>query len=204
MVQALDHPFIVKAIQSFNDDKYMYTVMEYLEGTELEEHINKREENDQHFEEKEVQEIMFKILQGICHMHKKGIAHRDLKPENIMIDQDNNPKIIDFGLGRDTQQGKITFNEMVGSPLYMAPEIILGEPHGIQCDIWSVGIILFKMLSGNFPFRERNIYDNIINQPVLFLNDRIPPLAQNLITGLLDKSFSTRLTASQALEHPWF
>ena len=64
-------------------------------------------------------------------MHKKGIAHRDLKPENIMIDQDNIPKIIDFGLGRDTQQGKRQLNSMVGSKLYMAPEILLGEPHGI-------------------------------------------------------------------------
>ena len=93
---------------------------------------------------------------------------------------------------------------MVGSKLYMAPEILLGEPHGIQCDIWSMGIIVFRMLSGTFPFSLRNIDDAIVNQPLVFLNDKITPLAMNLISGLLDKSYSSRLTAGQALNHPWF
>jgi serine/threonine protein kinase len=96
---------------------------------------------------------------------------------------------------------------MVGSKIYMAPEIIRGEPHGIPCDIWSMGIILYTMLSQDYPFSFRNIDDEILNAPVLYLNEKwngISPEARNLISMLLNKQDSTRITAKQALDHPWF
>ena len=96
---------------------------------------------------------------------------------------------------------------MVGSKIYMAPEIIKGEQHGIACDMWSIGIILYTMLSNEYPFNLRNIDEEIINSPVLYLGERwndISIEARTFISQCLAKDESERLTASQALQHLWF
>ena len=124
-----------------------------------------------------------------------------------MIDQDGNPKVIDFGLSKDTWGNTRKLNSMVGSKMYMAPEIIRNEQHGLPCDMWSIGIILYTMLSNDYPFNVRNIDEEIMNTPVLYLGERwkdISVEARAFISSCLAKNDCDRLTAFEALNHPWF
>ena len=158
-------------------------------------------------DEKEACSIIHKILLGLNHVHSVGVIHRDIKPENIMVDETGEPKIIDFGLSKDTVIHGEADTRIVGSKIFMAPEIFEGFPHTLACDIWSLGVILFMMLSGQYPFNMRNLEKDIVESPVLFLGpswDSVSQTGKSLILGMLAKDSGARLTARQALAHPWF
>lgn len=125
-----------------------------------------------------------------------------------MIDNDSDPRIIDFGLSKDTKEGTKLLRSYVGSKLYMAPEILQGHGHSYPCDMWSMGIIIYQMLCGNFPFNGKNIEHDINETPVTFYPgfgwDNISRSAKDLVFLLLDKNSGSRITASQALNHEWF
>ena len=140
--------------------------------------------------------------------------HRDLKPDNIIVDPNSGkPTIIDFGLSKDIEvsqraKGQTQSTYIVGSRAYMAPEILEEHYHSYPCDMWSMGVILYQTLSGELPFPlSQNMKHEILNSPVLFLGpqwERHSTLVKSLISGLLNKDSTKRLTAEQALKHPWF
>ena len=141
--------------------------------------------------------MIFKILLGLNHIHKLGVIHRDLKPENIMIDDEGEPKIIDFGLSLDTVK-KGTDTRRVGSQFFMAPEIMQGHPQTSACDIWSLGIILYMMLSGDYPFNMKDVEKEVTKTPLLFLGpawEEISPECKDLIAKMLAKNSGVRITA---------
>lgn len=128
--------------------------------------------NGKKLSEKQVSELMEHLFEGINHIHSQGICHRDLKPENILF-SDNNDfsslKIIDFGLGKNLNNPQED-NDFVGSPHYVAPEILKGN-FDIKSDIWSAGVIMYSLLSGQFPFEGKNkneIFEEIKKGEVLF------------------------------------
>ena len=123
------------------------------------------------FEEDEAARLFYKILTGLHHIHSCNVIHRDIKPENIMIEDGNEPIIIDFGLSIDSSDPCKQHTSFVGSKIYMAPEIISGESHSFPCDLWSMGIILYHMLSGSYPFGFRHLEKDITETPVLFLGN---------------------------------
>ena len=146
--------------------------------------------------EPEVAHIIHKILLGMSHFHSVGIIHRDMKPENIMVDQEGEPKIIDFGLSTGTNQNIKMMR--VGSLMFMAPEIISGYAHTTACDMWSLGIIVFMMLSGTKPFGYMDLEKEIVENPILFLGDQwtdISDMAKAFVLSLLNKDPGARLNA---------
>ena len=150
--------------------------------------------------------ILFRqIIQGIKYIHSIGIVHRDIKLENILLDLNNIIKICDFGMGKLIKPN-IIFKDQCGTPVYMAPKIIRGEGYlGFPVDIWSAGIALYIMLSGNLPFNKDKDHDleyAILNKNIKEISDAGEE-ENNLLKNILKKDPNKRFTANQILEHPW-
>ena len=147
-MSTLDHPNIVKYYETYEDSKYLYLVMELLSGGEL---MDKLSERSEPFNELESAQLMEKLLKAIIHCNSGNIAHRDIKPENIMYDKENEVKLIDFGLAKQTNKKNQNMHTVAGTPYFIAPEVLSGD-YGKECDIWSFGIVLYLVLSATYPF----------------------------------------------------
>jgi calcium-dependent protein kinase len=123
--------------------------------------------NLEQWNEKQAAELIRQLISSVCYCHDKNIAHRDIKPENILLEKSTKEgkafdiKLVDFGMAKYFDKLK-KYQEKLGSPLYMAPEIVRGESYDMKCDIWSLGIILYILLSGSVPFKKTG------NQAALF------------------------------------
>ena len=209
ILKKLDHPFILKILEFQSTSNKYYIVTDYCKDGELFDEIKKRA----FFSERETAYILYQVLLAIRYCHKMRIVHRDIKPENILIvGRENNGllnvKIIDFGTAKIFSEfSKI--KTFVGSAYYIAPEVIKGK-YDEACDLWSIGVIMYIMLVGKPPFNgEEN--EDIINAVKRgrydTSNPRYQSLSENakdLITKLLKFNSTERITASEALKHPWF
>ena len=148
ILHSLDHPNIVKYYETYNDQKYIYLVMEYITGMPLFEKITKQE--NQTFGEHQAARYMRGLFQAINHCHAQNIVHRDIKPDNIMITADNTVRLIDFGLSKATKNNK-NMTTVAGTPFYMAPEVLEGS-YSAKADIWSLGVLLYTLVCGYLPF----------------------------------------------------
>lgn len=158
ILSRVDHPNIIKFHESYIDYKYIHIVMELAEGGEL---FDKIIENTK-FSEKKAAHLMQKMLSAVKHLHEHQICHRDLKPDNFLFadnSEDAEIKLIDFGLskryGVDQRKDTVKLKTIVGTPFYVAPEV-LGGNYDKSCDIWSLGIILYILLCGSTPFEGDN------------------------------------------------
>ena len=210
VVKSLDHPNIMKVYEFFNKDNCLYIISELLSGGELLDKIN---DNNQLSEDVSAF-LMKQIFSAVDFCHQKGIIHRDLKPENILIESEEEAnkefftvKIIDFGTSGKIKNGEM-FNLNVGTPLYISPEVLKNK-YNEKCDIWSCGVIMYMMLSGQPPFKGENdeeIYQSIKEGKYNFDDekwDEISKDAKDLIKNLLIKDINKRYSAKQALSHPW-
>jgi len=155
VLKKTNHPNIMSVVEILEDENYYYVITEILEGGELFDRITEV----QSFSEKKAAYILKQVLLAINYMHKKNISHRDLKPENILLESksiDNlEVKIADFGFASffDPKDGLQT---ILGSPLYMAPELVKAQKYDEKVDIWSIGVISYMLLSGRSPFPGRD------------------------------------------------
>ncbi|KAL1542720.1 Calcium-dependent protein kinase 8 [Salvia divinorum] len=200
------HPNVVCLKDTYEDDSAVHIVMELCEGGELFDRIVARG----HYTEKAAAVVMKTIIEVIQACHQQGVMHRDLKPENFLFanKSETSPiKAIDFGLSVFFKPGE-RFNEIVGSPYYMAPEV-LKRNYGPEIDIWSAGVILYILLSGVPPFwaeSEQGVAQAIIRSVVEFKRDPWPKVSSSgkeLVKKMLDPDPVRRLTAQQVLDHPW-
>ena len=219
-LESLDHPNIVKYYETRYGMEYVYIVMEYCAGGMLFDKLTKMDI----FSEKEAGRIMEKLLRGIAHCHANGIIHRDIKPENIMYsskEKDAEIKLIDFGLSKirkSTTRGgghsepegpRKRRGSLVGTPLYIAPEVLTGF-YSNACDIWSLGVICYILLSGYFPFYSKTtelLLEKIEKAELSFEKNewrKVSDQAKDLIIKMLNRDDKQRYTATQCLEHPWF
>lgn len=152
ILKNLNHPNIVRLYEVYENKSSLLIVTELAEGVELFDEISKRKK----FNELEAAVVIKQIIQAIAYCHHVNVAHRDLKPENLLIDTNNkgNIKVIDFGTSHH-YAGSNDMTQMYGTPYYIAPEILSGR-YNEKCDMWSIGVILYIMLSGRPPFGGSN------------------------------------------------
>ncbi|KAI3718184.1 hypothetical protein L6452_19041 [Arctium lappa] len=200
------HKNIVTIMGAYEDPLYVHIVMELCNGGELFDRIIQRGQ----YSERKAAELT-KIIVGVVEAcHSLGVMHRDLKPENFLLvnkDDDFSLKAIDFGLSIFFKPGQI-FTDVVGSPYYVAPEVLL-KHYGPEADVWTAGVILYILLSGVPPFwaeTQQGIFDAVLKANIDFDSDPWPLIsdsAKDLIKQMLCSFPSKRLTAHQVLCHPW-
>ena len=153
-VSQMNHPNIMTVFTASVDDGRSYMAMEYLDGITLRKEID----NSGFIPVEKAVEIIAAILGGLAHAHDKGVVHRDIKPDNIQLTSDGGVKITDFGIARLTFQPNLTMDGQVfGTPSYMSPEQVVGKEIDQRTDLFSVGVMLYEMLTGNKPFQGDNV-----------------------------------------------
>lgn len=208
ILQALaGHPNLIHFYDAFEDDDNVYIVMELCQGGELLDRILSR---GRKFTEDEAKNVMVQLLNVVAFCHLQGVMHRDLKPENFLLkekDDDSQLKAIDFGLS-DFLKPDEKFNDIVGSAYYVAPEVLL-RSYSTEADVWSLGVIAYILLCGTRPFwarTESGIFRAVLKNAPSFIEEPWPslsPQAKDFVQSLLNKDPRKRLTAAQALSHPW-
>ena len=209
ILKQLDHPNVLKVLEFHLTKDKFYIITDYCPEGELFDELDKKSK----FTEEETSFIIYQILQAVRYCHKMQVLHRDIKPENIMI-MGREPngllhvKLIDFGTAKIFDVGNKQ-KALVGSSYYIAPEVIRGK-YDEECDLWSVGVIMYMMLIGTPPFNGRDD-DSIMRSAQRGKYDTscaeyqaLSPNAKDLITKLLKYDPSDRITAKDALTHPWF
>ena len=205
----LDHPNIIKLYEVYENEKYIYLIMELCTGGELFDRITENTENGIQFTEKQAADLFKQMMSAINYCHKNGIVHRDLKPENLLyLNKDKNSpiKVIDFGMSKRFDS-KHFMSEKVGTAYYISPEVLQGK-YDEKCDIWSAGVILYIIICGYPCFNgedDDEIFEAIQKGKIAFPSpewDDISDDVKNLIKKMCCKP-SDRLTAEQVLKEIW-
>lgn len=200
------HPFIVQLRYSFQTKSKLYLILDFINGGHLFFQLYRQGT----FSEDLARLYTAEIVSAVGHLHDHGIIHRDLKPENILLDAEGHVKLTDFGLAKEVEESTQT-NSMCGTVEYMAPEILLAKGHGKAADWWSVGILLYEMLTGQPPFTHRNrqkLQEKIVKDKFK-LPAYLSSEAHSLLKGLLQKDPSKRLGIGEnksngIKQHKWF
>lgn len=214
IVKSLDHPALVKTFDIFRDEdkKRVYMVMEYVRGGELFARV--ANESGSLVTEGDAVRVARDLLDAMEYLHKRDVVHRDIKLENILcVEEDQTKpihiKLADFGLSSYLGGREKSMNSLVGTSFYLAPEIISKGGYGKPVDAWAAGVVLYIMMSGQFPFcgdSDEDYYKNVLNQPLEFPEAEwksVSADAIDLIKGLLDKDPETRMRPDEAKRHKW-
>eukprot|EP00668_Euglena_longa_P034603 GGOE01044428.1.p1 GENE.GGOE01044428.1~~GGOE01044428.1.p1 ORF type:complete len:402 (-),score=95.29 GGOE01044428.1:401-1495(-) len=204
------HPFITRLEYTFQNTDKLFFVMQYMPGGDFDAFLKALP--DSRLTEEVARLYAGQVYLAVQHLHDNDVIYRDLKPENILLDKKGYCCLADFGLARDFQLDPALDSDrtasFVGSPFYVAPDVLQKKGYGKSVDWWSFGVLIFRMVAGAVPFSgrtTRDLFNNIANKPVSFtqytwMSDHV----RDLITGLLQKDETKRLTGAQIKAHPWF
>ncbi|XP_069000427.1 calcium/calmodulin-dependent protein kinase type II subunit gamma isoform X12 [Embiotoca jacksoni] len=204
----LKHPNIVRLHDSISEEGFHYLVFDLVTGGELFEDIVARE----YYSEADASHCINQILESVSHIHQHDIVHRDLKPENLLLASKMKGaavKLADFGLAIEVQGEQQAWFGFAGTPGYLSPEVLRKDPYGKPVDIWACGVILYILLVGYPPFWDEDqhkLYQQIKAGAYDFPSpewDTVTPEAKNLINQMLTINPAKRITADQAIKHPW-
>nr|DAA64907.1 TPA_inf: serine/threonine kinase 33 [Tinamus guttatus] len=213
ILKRVNHEHIIHLEEVYETPKRMYLVMELCEDGELKKILHSKG----HFTENETRHIIRSLASAIAYLHKKDIVHRDLKLENILvkssdIDEANemklNIKVTDFGLAVQKAGGSV-FQSICGTPMYMAPEVISAHDYSQQCDVWSIGVIMYMLLCGEPPFiasLEEKLFELIRKGDLCFKNavwETVSETAKQVLRLLLRVDPAHRITANELLDNQW-
>ncbi|CAA7390479.1 unnamed protein product [Spirodela intermedia] len=199
------HPHIVGLRDVYEDDESLHFVLDLCAGPDLFDQVAGR---GGPFLEAEAKAVMRPLMEAIAHCHRRGVAHRDIKPDNVLFDAWGQLKLADFGSADWFGDGR-PLRGVVGTPYYVAPEVLSGREYGEKVDVWSAGVILYVLLAGIPPFRGDSAVE--IFEAVMRANLRFPTRiflgvsaeAKDLLRRMLCKDVTRRLSAEQVLRHPW-
>ncbi|XP_036000067.1 calcium/calmodulin-dependent protein kinase type II subunit beta isoform X35 [Fundulus heteroclitus] len=204
----LKHPNIVRLHDSISEEGFHYLLFDLVTGGELFEDIVARE----YYSEADASQCIHQILESVHHIHQHDIVHRDLKPENLLLAskcKNAAVKLADFGLAIEVQGDQQAWFGFAGTPGYLSPEVLRKEAYGKPVDIWACGVILYILLVGYPPFWDEDqhkLYQQIKAGAYDFPSpewDTVTPEAKNLINQMLTINPAKRITAQEALKHPW-
>jgi len=208
ILKQVNHYNISKLFSCIENEERIYLVQEYVNGNDLNLFIKTKEKPK--IREQKILRYFRQIISAIEYIHKLGIAHRDLKPENILINEKNDIKLIDFGLGKIFSKGEL-LKTQCGSPFYASPEMINGNKYnGIKSDIWSLGVILYLMLFEELPFMDaevKRLYKKILEGKYEIPEDKITDVSKeaiDLVKKILEVNPKKRIKISGIKNHPWF
>ena len=202
---SLDHPFVVKMVKSMKNQHFCFLLIEYINGSNLDQYLSNREHKQNIYE---TQFYVGSMLLMLDYLQKKYIAHRDIKPSNIMIDYNGYLKMIDFGTAKILTDYTST---IIGTPHYIAPEILQGRGYSSSCDFWSLGICMYEIFYGRYPFGNYaneviEIYKEILKNNFTFPNENSKvENVNNFIKCLLNKKVNERIcNVSSLKKKPFF
>ena len=204
------HPYVVHLLDHFENAEYIFIVMEYIRGGRLTDYMK---EKKFHFTEKRAAEIIYEIALGVKYLHKYGIIHRDLKPDNIMLTESNDKghiKIMDFGLSKILGKKEKT-SDGFGTLTFVSPEVLIRKPYNKEIDIWSIGVILYLILSGDLPFDDEEDDEQKIAKSIVFNEVEFPAKkfgnkskeVIELIKKCLTKEPKDRIKIDEIIKSDW-
>jgi serine kinase len=211
IIQRINHRNIINTHDVIRSNNLMYIVIDYAERGDLLQHIR----DNGPIPDKEAKNMFRQILSAVKYLHETNIAHRDLKCENILIMRDKSVVVSDFGFARpletaDLFEGKFMSVTFCGSPSYAPPEVLSGIPYDPKMsDVWSLGVLLYIMVSGTMPYDDSNVRKMVNNQlynKMTFpehLDSKINPDCKSLIRQMLEPSLDKRLTIENILQSKW-
>lgn len=206
VLEDISNPFIVSLRFAFQTDTKLYMILDYFTGGELFFHLK----NGGRFTEERARFYAAEIAIALQCLHDHEIVYRDLKPENVLLDEEGHIRLTDFGLSKENVSTTKLTHTFCGTPEYLAPEVIHGQGYGTPVDWWSLGTLLYEMLTGLPPFYNQNLhvmYEKIISGKLTFPS-HLSPEARSLLTGLLERNPKLRLGTRSGLEeikrHPFF
>lgn len=206
LLRIVSHPNIIKFFETFEDQRYVHIVMEECTGGDLFDHLI----TNGQYTEQETAILLRKIIAAVNHLHHQHICHRDLKPENFLFqspDKLSEVKIIDFGLA--SKFGDEQMHTVVGTPYYVAPEVLKGN-YGKECDVWSLGVLMYVMLAGYPPFygdSQQELFRHIMKGVYNFDREEwsdVSAEARDVIASMLVVNPAKRVTLDEVLQHEWF
>lgn len=203
LLKQLRHPFIAELFEHFDDEENFYIVMEYAPKGNLLDFVN----TNGRIPENQARRYFSQLIQVLEYLHLEvKVAHRDLKAENIMLDENNNIRVIDFGLSNQFTAENSQLNTACGSPAYAAPEMIKGNKYTKAADIWSSGVLLYSMVAGQLPYDDDNIQRLL--QKIVYTDVKYPgfftPALIDLLKKMLTKAPDMRIDIPKIKEHYWF
>ncbi|CAH1244591.1 CASK [Branchiostoma lanceolatum] len=207
----LKHPHIVELLETYSSDGMLYMVFEFMDGADLCFEIVKRASSGFVYSEAVSSHYMRQILEALRYCHDNNIVHRDMKPHCVLLATKENSaplKIGGFGVATNVPDNAFVSGGRVGTPHFMAPEIVRRDPYGKPVDVWSVGVMLYILLSGNLPFNgtKDRLFDAIVKGRY-HMNprqwDHVSEQAKDLVTRMLELDQNERITVHETLQHPW-